>query len=274
MTTQLILGAGHVGRALLARWVAQGDRPFATARSEVRAAELARLGAQPILCDVLVPDTLAALPPVDVAVWSVGHDRLAGATIERVYVDGLRHALGHLRAARVLYTSSTGVYGPAHEEVDESTPVGPEDAGGRAVAQAEALLRAERPDAIILRLAGLYGKGRVIGRRAIETGAPIEGDPERWINFLHHEDAAAALALAAEKAPAGATYNVADADPKRRRDYYTLLARLLGRPPPEFVPRGPAGPGRIVRAEKLRAELGFALAFPSVEEGLPDALGA
>ena len=102
--------------------------------------------------------------------------------------------------------------------------------------------------------------------------AVIEGDPERWINFVHHDDAAAAVARAADRAPAGATYNVADADPQRRREYYTLLGTLLGRPAPAFVPRGPGGPGRRVLATRIATELGFDLRYKSVREGLPASL--
>lgn len=250
--TRLILGAGHVGRALVELWVGQGHHVMATARSERRAAELAALGAEPLLYDVTAPGDL---PAVDVAVWSVGHDRSAAATIEQVYVAGLSRTLPKLRADRLLHTSSTSVYA-AGDEVDEDAALAPDAVTTRA----ERVLRAARPDAIILRLAGLYGGDRVIGRQSLERRTPIDG-ADGWINFLHHDDAAAAIALAAEKAPPGATYNVADGHPMRRRDYYAMLAEELKLPAPVFTDR--VVPGRRVLVGRLAA-LGFQPRFPRV----------
>ena len=272
---RLIIGAGHVGRELIARWVRAGEPPVATARSPRRAAELAALGATPLEVDVLAPATLDALPEVDVAVWCVGHDRAAGPGIREVYVQGLANALARLRCARLVYTSSTGVYGAtAGDEVDETSPTQPEDAGGTATLEAEQLLRAQRPDAIVLRLAGLYGGDRVIGRRQVEQRTPLTGDPERWLNLVHHEDAAAAVDLAARQAAPGALYDVADGHPLSRRAYYEALAHALGAPPPTFTGSGPRGAGRRVMARRIRAELGFAPRWPSFSAALPALIGA
>lgn len=266
--TRLIIGAGHVGRALIRRWVSAGEVPYATARSPERLGELAALGARPVLCDVTRPETLTDLPEVDVAVWCVGHDRSATADIREVYVNGLARVLARLRCERLVYTSSTGVYGLAVEEVDESTPPAPEDPGGRASLAGEELLRAARPDAIVLRLAGLYGGDRIVGLKMIASGGELDGDPKRWINFLHHDDAALALDLAASKAAPGALYNVVDDWPLTRRQYYDYLADLLEKPHPEFRDYDARSRGRRVLARRIRSELGFQPRFRSVFEGV------
>jgi nucleoside-diphosphate-sugar epimerase len=65
----------------------------------------------------------------------------------------------------------------------------------------------------------------------------------------------------------------------RRRDFYTLLARLLGAPAPRFVPPAPGAPlpphertNRRVVNRRLRTELGLRLRYPSYEDGLPASL--
>src|SRR5262249_56781506 len=104
------------------------------------------------------------------------------------------------------------------------------------------LVRSRLPGAVILRFAGIYGPGRLLGRQAVEAGEPLVGDPEKWLNLIHVEDGAAAVLAAEARGEPGAVYNVCDGRPVRRRDFYALLARLLGAPEPRFVPPPPGAP--------------------------------
>jgi nucleoside-diphosphate-sugar epimerase len=70
-------------------------------------------------------------------------------------------------------------------------------------------------------------------------------------------------------------YNVADDRPVRRREFYELLARLLGAPPPRFVPPAPGAPlppheraNRRIVNRRLRGELGVSPTYPTYAEGL------
>ena len=107
---------------------------------------------------------------------------------------------------------------------------------GRVVLEAERLLRERRPDAVVLRFAGIYGPGRLIREKDVRAGEALSGDPEQWLNLIHVEDGAAAVAAALERGRPGAVYNVCDDQPVRRRDFYTRMAELLGAPPPWFPP--------------------------------------
>ena len=82
-------------------------------RSPERAAEIAGLGIEPTIIDVLRPESLDALPQVDRVLHCVGFDRSAGAEMRAVYVQGLRNILERLprTVSRVVYASSTSVYG-------------------------------------------------------------------------------------------------------------------------------------------------------------------
>ena len=93
---------------------------------------------------------------------------------------------------------------------------------------------------VVLRFAGLYGPGRVVRRKLVELGDPIPGDPDKLLNLIHIDDAASA-AVAALSIPApDPIYLVSDDRPVTRREYYSLIAKLLDAPPPRFVPRKPA----------------------------------
>ena len=57
--TTLIIGCGYLGQRLGARLRQQGERVFGTVRSPGRAAVIAGLGIEPVIADVLAPDSLA-----------------------------------------------------------------------------------------------------------------------------------------------------------------------------------------------------------------------
>jgi nucleoside-diphosphate-sugar epimerase len=268
---KLIVGCGYLGRRVAQRWRTEGHRVFATTRRPERAAELRAAGIEPVVCDVLAPDSLRALPDVETVAYCVGLDRSAGVPMRTVYVGGLTNVLAERAWPRLVYVSSTGVYGQDDgSEVDETAATEPAEESGRVVLEAERLLCQRLPGAVVLRFAGIYGPGRLIRSEALRRGEPILGEPERWLNLIHVEDGAAAVVAAAERGRAGAVYNVSDDRPVRRRDFYALLARLLGAPPPRFVaPPLPEGAGRRVVNRRLREELGVALHCPSYEGGLP-----
>jgi nucleoside-diphosphate-sugar epimerase len=271
---KLIVGCGYLGTRVAQRWRARGEDVVVTTRRPDRAAELQALGLRPLVCDVLAPETLAQLPRVDTVLYAVALDRTTGASRRQVYVDGLGHVLDRLPApTRFLHVSSTSVYGQTSgEEVDETAATEPLDDSGRVVLEAERLLRARWPGAIILRFAGIYGPGRLLRQRDLAAGQPLRTDPDHWLNLIHVDDGAAAILAADARARPGEVYNVSDGHPVRRRDFYTHLAQLLHAPPPTFAP--PESPNARDRADrrisnrKLRQELGVDLEYPSYWEGL------
>jgi nucleoside-diphosphate-sugar epimerase len=277
MSDVLVIGCGYLGLRVAERRRAAAERVFAATRSLHHADEFHRLGLQPVLCDVLDPASLRALPAGADVVYCVGFDRKAGKTMRNVYVDGLDNALTALEAAdhgRFVYVSSTGVYGQTGgEEVDETAATAPSGESGRIVLDAENLLRERRPDAVILRFAGIYGTNRLIRAAALKAGEPLSGDPELWLNLIHVEDGAAAVIAAVERAGAGSVINVCDDLPARRRDFYTKMAEVLGAPSPWFPPdvegRIAGGANRRIVNRRMHTELAVTLRFPSYVEGLP-----
>jgi nucleoside-diphosphate-sugar epimerase len=273
--TRLIIGCGYLGRRVAARWLAQGERVVGTTRTPSRADELARLGVEPLLCDVLDRASLKALPEAEAVVHCVGYDRQSGAPIRKVCVDGLANVLAALPAAPPLvYVSSTSVYAQADgADVDEGAATEPADEPGRVALEAEAVVRRHRPGAVVLRLAGLYGPGRLIRAADLKVGRLLAIDPEKWLNLVHVEDGAAAVVAAVERGEPGEVYNVSDGCPVRRRDFYTRLAELLGAPPPRFVPPPEPVPAservnRRIVSRKMRERLGVTPAYPDYEQGL------
>jgi nucleoside-diphosphate-sugar epimerase len=271
-STRLIVGCGYLGRVVARLWVAQGRPVSGLTRS--RTDELRALGIEPIAGDVTDPASLH-LTPAETVLYAVGLDRSAGKSMREVYVGGLANVLDAVPTPRrLVYVSSTSVYGQAAGEwVDEDSPTEPVEENGRIVLECETLLRRRLPEAIILRFAGIYGPGRLVKRSAVEKGEPLATDPNKVINLIHVEDGASAVVAAAERARAGATYNVADGRPVTRREFYTVMAGLLGAPPPRFEPSAREATNRRISNRRLKEELGIELAYPDFEAGLRQALG-
>ena len=272
----LIFGCGYLGRRVANRWLSMGARVFATTRSEARADDLRREGIDPIVCDVLEPESLEKLPTVSTVLYAVGLDRSSGRTMREVYVQGLANVLAALPAPeRLLYVSSTSVYGQQHEEeVDEQAVTEPLEPSGRVVLEAEQVLRLHMPRAVVLRFAGIYGLGRLMRQEALLKGEPVVGNPDKWLNLIHAEDGVTAVLAAESRGKPGEVYNVCDSQPVRRRDFYECLAQLLGAPPCHFeqsVPGFPEANRRVIN-RRLCVELAVTLQSPSYLQGLPASL--
>ncbi len=271
--TSLIVGCGWVGRWLAPRRQATGARVLGTRRRprpgdlpagvEALAFDLEdgqgapRLAAQcPAGADIyyLVPPGLRAGRPADAVAASV-HD--------------LARALAARTPRAAILASSTAAWGDCGgARVDAGTPAAGADARARALLAIEAAWRDALPQARIVRLAGLYGPGRVVGERPLRAGTPIGGDPDAWLNLLWGEDAAALLdCLPAAGAAAPVELGCDDA-PVRRREYYTELARRLG-VPVRFEPDGGEGrASRLCDNGPTRARTGWRPAVADWRAGL------
>lgn len=277
---KLVVGCGYLGRRVAERWLAAGQTVYAVTRSTERAEEFRQSGLRPILADVTQPETLQRLPEVETLFFAVGYDRRSGKSRQEVYVAGLRNVLDELSSGtkRVIFASSTGVYGQTEgAEVDEDSPCRPTRDAGLALLAAEAVLREHRlgPRSIVLRLAGLYGPGRITRLPDLVAGRPIVAPAEGFLNLIHVDDAAAAV-LAAETYPRPPrTFLISDGQPVLRKDFYAHLARLLGCRPPTFLEPPPESRSTLrsttnkrVSNRRMREELRVELAYPSYREGL------
>jgi nucleoside-diphosphate-sugar epimerase len=277
---KLIVGCGYLGGRVARRWLAADETVYAVTRSAEHADALSQEGLHPIVADVTRPASLGQLPPAETVLYSVAYDPHSPATRDEVYAGGLRAVLGALPAAtgRILLTSSTGVYGPASGDwVDENSPCRPTRDAGRAMLAAEAVLQSSRfsDRAIILRLAGLYGPGRIPRMADLLAGRPIAMVAQGYLNLIHVDDAAALIVAAASRARTPRIYVVADGQPVGRRDFYQHLAALVGLsavaftdPPPGDRSALRGGSDKRVRSARIFEELAVSLAYPSYKEGL------
>ncbi len=278
--TKLIFGCGYLGLRVAKRWVADQESVVAVTRSPQRARELADLGITPRVADVTEPASLKDLPAAQTLLYAVGYDRQAGKSMRQVYVEGLQNVLAALPAQvnRIIYISSTGVYGQTEGDwVDEKSPCSPSREGGRACFEAEEVLQTHSlgPRAIILRMGGLYGPGRIPRRAELMEGKPLSANEHGFLNLIHVDDAAEVVLAAERYGAPPALYAVTDGHPVLRGDYFRDLAQLVGASPPTFERPAPgshraerSASDKRVSNRKLLSELPFVLRYPNHRAGL------
>jgi nucleoside-diphosphate-sugar epimerase len=284
----LIVGCGYLGRRAAVRWIETGAHVSALTRSPDHAEQLRELGIHPVIGDVTCPESLETLPAADVLLYAVGLDRSSGNSQREVYVNGLSHVLERVQGqiGRLVYISSTSVYGQnLGEWVDEDSVCQPTASNGVVCLEAESLVSRHIPKpssgvgSNILRLAGIYGPGRLIARvAALQSGAMLEGNPGAWLNLIHVDDAVSAVFGCLQRGCPGRTYLVSDDRPVARREYYETVAKLVHAPEPRFDLELPDAEKRSLNKRccnrRLREELQVTLQFGDIVAGLPNALGS
>lgn len=276
----VIVGCGYLGLRVAKQLLERGETVTAMTRQHHPRADWDALGIHTISGDVLNRQSLHALPAADLLIYAVGFDRTANADKRAVYVDGVRNVLTEVRARipRVIYVSSTSVYGQqAGEIVDESAVCEPDTESGRICLNAEGVVRelyvdsAAAPIRMILRLAGIYGPGRLIARQEqLMKGVPIAGNPLSWLNLVHVEDAARAICIAAARPFPADLYLLSDAMPHQRREFYSAIAHRIGAPKPTFVCADESLLNKRCDSRRIQWELPLKLQFPDAVQALPD----
>jgi nucleoside-diphosphate-sugar epimerase len=272
----LIAGCGYVGTALGRRLAASDDEVWGLRRSpgglppEIR----------PLAADLGELDSLAGLPPgLDVVIYAASAAGPTDDAYRAAYVDGLANLIqalvaGGQRPRRLLFTSSTAVYGQVGGEwVDEGSPTRPKAFSGRRLLEAEAVAAAAPFPAVVLRLAGIYGPGRTWLIDAVRRGeARCDDGPPIYTNRIHRDDAAGALAHLIALPEPDPLYLGVDCEPAERCEVLRWLAARLGAPPPAIGPAETAGGGprrggnkRCSNARLLAS--GYRFTYPSFRQG-------
>jgi nucleoside-diphosphate-sugar epimerase len=281
----LIIGCGDIGERVARIWADRGAGVSALVRDHKRAAYLRDKGITTIIGNLDDPDTLVDLPVHDAVIYYFAPPPNDGLDDPRMHA--FVEYVGHKRhPVKIIYTSTTGVYGDRDGEwVTEQSPVNPQNLRSKRRVAAENILRkwhdATMTPVIILRVAGIYGPGRLPVER-IRSGQAILDEIEApYSNRIHSEDLARICIAAAEYTATGYhIFNVSDGHPTTMTDYYNRVAANADLAPPRTVSMEQAtrefSPVRLsflteskrIDNHKMLDELGITLLYPDLETGL------
>lgn len=284
MDRVLIIGCGYTGRRIALLEQARGHAVTGVVRHADSAERLRGLGIHAEARD---------LDSGELPIWRA----------ERVYhcAPPPREGDDDPRLARVLerlegvrrlvYLGTTGVYGDrGGAVVSEADPTAPGTARARRRLAAEQRVREWARHAgteqVILRVAAIYGPGRLPLER-LRAGEAVPDDAEAGPgNRIHVDDLAAAAVAAMAAAPAGALFNVSDGNPLPAGAFADAVADAAGLPRPPRIGRREAEQrfsamrreflreSRRVDNTRLLALPGFRLRYPDPREGIRDSLQA
>ncbi len=153
---------------------------------------------------------------------------------------------------RVIFTSSTSVYGPQNGVITEKTQVAPHTKNAKVLVQCEQFIQKQNVPSLIFRLGGLVGPDR---NPINQLQHKKISNPEGAINFIDQADAVQVLIKALENETPTGIYNAVCPHHPKRRAYYTLQAIKRGLPTPQFAEE-PALE-RIISSEKLQHDFNY-----------------
>ncbi len=281
---ELIFGCGYLGRMVALQQRDNGRQPIGVVRSAARAEELKSMGIDAMMADLDAP-ALPGLPLRDSLLFYFIPPPKSGDTDPRIrnLISACEHQ-GHPR--RIVYVSTTGVYGDCNGDwVTEERPVNPVASRAKRRWDAESSLREWRAatggEFVVLRVAGIYGPGRLPLER-LRAGLPlVRAQESPWTNRIHVVDLVQVCLAAMQRGRDGEIYNVSDGSPGTMIDYFSRIADLAGVPRPPAISLSQAqqqlSPGMLSYLResrrldncKIRTELGIKLKYPTLDSGLP-----
>lgn len=262
-----VLGAGYIGSAFATAAVRAGHAVWAVRRAAV---DDTGDGVHWCRGDVTTGRIDGLPAALDAIVLSVAVG--GSARYDDVYPPAAAHAVALARATgahRIVYTSSTGVYGGRDGAwVDEASPRLGRGEGNAALVRAEDLLLGSGLPVHVLRIAGIYGPGRDPRGRFRDASALAQRGTV-WVNLAHRDDIVAALLLAVGGQGVPAVANVADGTPVQGADICRWLVAQAGGDPAalQFTSDAPAARNDQRVRTALLVQAGWAPRHPSFREG-------
>ena len=267
MTQISILGCGWLGFPLAKALVQNGFLVKGSTTSTEKVSTLQSAGIDPFVVQLeeekiseSVADFLANSQILIVNI----PPKLRGNSTENFVskIENLLPFIEKSRIEKVLFVSSTSVYGEDNDLVTEDTPLNPDTEGGRQLVIVESLLQKNTHfETTILRFGGLIGEDRnpvrfLSGRENIEN-------PDAPINLIHQDDCIAII----EKIIALNSWNeifnaVAPFHPSRK-EYYTQKAADLNLALPKFAASNTIV-GKTILNDKLIKSLQYCFTKPTL----------
>lgn len=255
-----IIGCGWLGFSLAKHLVNDGYTVYGSTTSLDKLDQLSEAGIIPfqvrISEDKIVGDVQALLSNVNILVVNVP-PKLRGKGPKENYVKKMELLHTHLKKTainKVIFISSTSVYGDIDGIVDEDTPPAPTTESGKQLLQSEnILLNDENLKTTVIRFGGLIGPNRhpvtMLSRREnLKNGnAPI--------NLIHLDDCIGIISkVIAMESPTN-IYNAVYPYHPTKEVYYTQKALKRNIEPPHYQENNKKISGKIIICKYLSTNI-------------------
>ena len=232
-----ILGCGWYGKALASELIKEEITVNGSVTSAEKSDQLASLGINPFVVN-LTPEKATYDPEFfecDVLVISIPPKFKSGQSSQYLpKIHRIIEAITKHHIYKVIYISSTGVYGDLNSKVNELTEPLPDTELGNILLAAEKLLSANHGfKTTILRCGGLVGPGRHPGR--FFAGKQDIPNGRAPVNLIHLDDCVGITLNIIQKDTYGYLFNACSTDHPAKADFYGYTSAQAGLPLPQFV---------------------------------------
>ncbi len=259
LTHLLLLGTGQVAKALI-KQSRERPRIVASSRNPNRIFELADLQVEPLLMPLPSAEIVESLAVDADVLVSFPPDGSTDAII----------APACARARRIVYVSSTAVYGELSGRIDDSSQPDLNNERAKPRLQAESIWREH--GAVVLRAPGIYSPESGLHRRLSEGSYKMPLDGSNYVSRIHVDD----LALVINEVfkcneMLDSTYLLGDRQPATLFEVVSWVCDQLELELPESVPLSEVNPtlrgSRQIDASRILDELQIELNYPGYKEG-------
>ena len=255
-----ILGCGWLGLPLAKQLVQKGFAVKGSTTSSDKLELLKSLGILPfsinITAEEITGSTEDFLENSEILIINIP-PKLRAAEKEN-FVSKIQMLIPPLEKStisKVIFVSSTSVYGDFNEVVTEDSVHEPATESGRQLLATESILKNNSSfQTTIIRFGGLIGEDRhpihfLAGRKNIEN-------PEAPINLIHLEDCIGIIVSIIEQDCWGQTFNVVTPFHPSRKEYYLQKAMDMNLDLPEFKSNSVSN-GKTISSAKVQKVLNY-----------------
>jgi nucleoside-diphosphate-sugar epimerase len=233
MTKISILGCGWLGFPLAQKLIEKGNSINGSTTSENKLPILENAGINPFLIalesegvsesiNVFLAESEILIIDIPPKLRAVNPD-----SKNKIFVEKIENLIPFIEKStiqKVLFVSSTSVYGDENGTITEGTIPNPETESGKQLLLAEAVLRNNKNfETTILRFGGLIGEDRhpvkfLAGKENLEN-------PDAPVNLIHQKDCIGIIEEIINKSKWNEVFNAAAPFHPTRSEYYTQKAK-------------------------------------------------
>ena len=232
-----VIGCGWLGLPFSKKMILKGWKIKGSTTREAKLKELESIGIEPFILKFPVLNQInPSLFQVDNIVINIPPGRSDNDVLgnyPKAISQILRAAKNTDSIQKVVFISSTSVYGNSSDLIDESSETIPETESGKAILEAEKSVIKSGMPYVILRIGGLAGPQRhpgkfLAGRKRLTFGS-------QSINYLHLEDAIGVINYMLDHQIENEIFNVVAPIHPNKMEFYMKMAKSINLQPPTFI---------------------------------------
>jgi len=267
MTQISILGCGWLGLPLAKKLTVKGHLVNGSTTSESKLTILKELGINPFLVTLesesisnTITDFLteSEILIIDIPPKLRESKTNVATSTEMVFVRKMENLIPFIEKStvkKVLFVSSTAVYGNDNTTITEDTPPNPETESAKQLLLTETLLQKNQNFATtILRFGGLIGEDRhpvkfLAGKENLEN-------PDAPVNLIHQNDCIAIIEAILNQSKWNEVFNAVAPFHPTREEYYTQKAKEHNLNPPKFRAEK-SNIQKVISSKKIESVLNY-----------------